>query len=57
VRAARLDGEAVDAVLGCAGHDKPRTSRSWPAGLTDREVEVLRRAAQAKPNKAIAKDW
>ena len=54
VDAGRLDREAVNAVLECAGHGKVSAGRNWPAGLTDREVEVLRQVAQAKPNKAIA---
>ena len=40
VRAGRLDGEAVRAVLGAAGRPISRR-RQWPAGLTAREVEVL----------------
>ena len=38
-RAGRLDAEAVNAVLDAAGLATPR--RVHPAGLTDREVEVL----------------
>ena len=41
VAAGRLDGDAVDAVLRAAGH-RVRRRREWPAGLTAREVEVLR---------------
>jgi HD-GYP domain-containing protein (c-di-GMP phosphodiesterase class II) len=52
-RAGRLDGEAVDAVLVAAGQRVPRR-RDWPAGLTTREVEVLRLMAQGLSNKAIA---
>jgi HD-GYP domain-containing protein (c-di-GMP phosphodiesterase class II) len=52
VRAGRLDGEAVEAVLAAAGHAPTR--RMWPAGLSDREVEVLRLLARGLPNKAIA---
>jgi HD-GYP domain-containing protein (c-di-GMP phosphodiesterase class II) len=53
VRGGRLDGEAVDAVLAAAGQRVPRR-REWPAGLTTREVEVLRLMAQGLSNKAIA---
>ena len=41
VRAGRLDAASVDAVLGVAGHRVARR-RSYPAGLTAREVEILR---------------
>jgi HD-GYP domain-containing protein (c-di-GMP phosphodiesterase class II)/DNA-binding CsgD family transcriptional regulator len=53
VRAGRLDGEAVKAVLGAAGAPVSRR-REWPAGLTAREVEVLSLLARGCPNKAIA---
>jgi HD-GYP domain-containing protein (c-di-GMP phosphodiesterase class II) len=52
-RAGRLNGEAVEAVLAAAGHTPTR--RMWPAGLSDREVEVLRLLARGQPNKAIAR--
>src|SRR5262249_20865309 len=41
VKAGQLDQEAVEAVLRAAGHRVPRR-REGPAGLTAREVEVLR---------------
>ncbi len=41
VRGGRLDGEAVNAVLRAAGH-RVRRRRQWPAGLTPREIDVLR---------------
>ena len=53
VKAGRLDGEAVDAVLAAAGHRVP-VRREGPAGLTPREVEVLRLLAQGLSNKEIA---
>jgi HD-GYP domain-containing protein (c-di-GMP phosphodiesterase class II) len=53
VRAGRLDSEAVEAVLGAAGHRVPRR-REGPAGLTQREVEVLRLLARGLSNKEIA---
>jgi len=53
VRAGRLDPEAVEAVLGAAGHRVPRR-RAGPAGLTAREVEVLRLLARGMSNKDIA---
>jgi DNA-binding NarL/FixJ family response regulator len=49
----RLDGDAVDAVLRAAGH-QVRRRRVFPAGLTAREVEVLRLVACGSSNKEIA---
>jgi HD-GYP domain-containing protein (c-di-GMP phosphodiesterase class II) len=54
VEARRLDREAVGAVLAAAGHSAKRAHTTWPAGLTEREVDVLRLVAAAKPNKEIA---
>jgi HD-GYP domain-containing protein (c-di-GMP phosphodiesterase class II) len=53
VRAGRLDGDAVEAVLDAAGHRVMRR-REGPAGLTVREVEVLRLVALGLSTKQIA---
>jgi len=53
VSAGRLDDDAVRAVLTVAGHSVPRR-REGPAGLTAREIEVLRLAARGMTNKDIA---
>lgn len=50
--AGRLDAESVRAVLEAAGHRRPRSA--WPAGLTDREVEVLRLVARGSTNRQVA---
>jgi DNA-binding CsgD family transcriptional regulator len=53
VRAGRLDGEAVNAVLTAAGHRAP-ARREWPGGLTAREVQVLELVARGHSTKQIA---
>lgn len=49
-----LDPEAVAAVLAAGGHDGRAVKREFPAGLTDREVDVLRLVAEGCSNKQIA---
>ena len=44
--AGRLDADAVNAVLAVAGHRRKPVRRPWPAGLSQREVDVIRLAAQ-----------
>ena len=51
--AGKLDGQAVDAVLGAVG-ERPRPAGEPPAGLTAREVEVLRLLARGLTNKETA---
>jgi DNA-binding CsgD family transcriptional regulator len=53
VRAGRLDGDAVRAVLSAAGHPV-RRRRTQVAGLTAREVEVLALLVRGLSNKEIA---
>jgi HD-GYP domain-containing protein (c-di-GMP phosphodiesterase class II) len=53
VRAGRLDGDAVEAVLAAAGHRVPRR-REGPARLTAREIDVLRLLARGMSSRQIA---
>lgn len=54
-RESELDPAAVEAVLGAAG--QPRRRRpSGPAGLTPREIEVLRLAARGATTRQIARE-
>ena len=50
-----LDRRAVDAVLEAAGQLPARRRATWPASLTDREVEVLRLMAALHSNREIAR--
>lgn len=54
VSSGRLDGEVVDAVLAAAGHRVSRRPSELAAGLSQREVEVLRLLARGKSMKEIA---
>jgi response regulator RpfG family c-di-GMP phosphodiesterase/DNA-binding CsgD family transcriptional regulator len=58
VSARRLDARAVESVLQAAGQPRPagRSNRTWPAGLTDREVDVLRAITRGQANKQIARE-
>lgn len=52
-RSGRLDPDSVAAVLEAAGHHVPRVAR--PAGLTDREVQVVALLARGSQTKQIAR--
>jgi HD-GYP domain-containing protein (c-di-GMP phosphodiesterase class II)/DNA-binding CsgD family transcriptional regulator len=55
VEAGRLDRQVVDAVLAAAGLENlPPAYAAWPAGLSQREVEVLRLIARGRTNKEAA---
>ncbi|MDQ3458787.1 MAG: LuxR C-terminal-related transcriptional regulator, partial [Deinococcota bacterium] len=56
VKRGRLDGEAVQAVLSAAGQAQTSRRRSWPAGLSDREVEVLLLLSRGASTKQVAKE-
>jgi putative nucleotidyltransferase with HDIG domain len=55
-RAGRLDPAMVEAVLRAAGYERLGRRTSAPAGLTDRECEVLRHLARGGTLKAIARE-
>jgi DNA-binding CsgD family transcriptional regulator len=53
-RAGRLDLEAARGVLTAAGHQLKPSRSTWPAGLSDREVEVLRVICRGGTKKQVA---
>jgi HD-GYP domain-containing protein (c-di-GMP phosphodiesterase class II) len=53
-RAGRLDPDAAHAVLDAAGRRPARIRRERPAGLTERQVQVLRLVAEGLSNPKIA---
>jgi HD-GYP domain-containing protein (c-di-GMP phosphodiesterase class II) len=56
VKAGRLDGEAVNGVLLAAGHRPPSSGKEMVAGLSEREVEVLRLLARGQTMKQVASE-
>ena len=54
VRAGRLDGATVQAVLAVAGHTGQASRHVFPAGLSDREAQVLALLARGHSNRQIA---
>jgi DNA-binding NarL/FixJ family response regulator len=52
-RIGRLDGDSVAAVLEAAGHRSPHVDR--PAGLTDREAQVVALLARGLQTKQIGR--
>jgi HD-GYP domain-containing protein (c-di-GMP phosphodiesterase class II) len=55
-REGRLDTNAVAAVLAAAGHEAPHVAAARPAGLSEREIEVLRLLARGLATKQIARE-
>lgn len=49
-----LDRDSVGAILAAAGQRAGRARQPWPAGLSDREVEVLRHLARGRSERQIA---
>ncbi|HET9507910.1 MAG TPA: HD domain-containing phosphohydrolase [Gaiellaceae bacterium] len=50
-----LDPDAAACVLAAAGSREAPPPAGWPAGLTDREVEVLRLLARGRTNREVAR--
>jgi DNA-binding CsgD family transcriptional regulator len=51
-----VDTDAAEAVLAAAGHRRQEVRRTYPAGLTDREVDVLRLVSRGLTTKQVAQE-
>jgi HD-GYP domain-containing protein (c-di-GMP phosphodiesterase class II)/DNA-binding CsgD family transcriptional regulator len=54
VTAGRLDRDAVNGVLEAAGQNAQMPKREWPAGLSVREIDVIRLAVRGRSNRQMA---
>jgi len=54
VKSGKLGHDAVDAVLAAAGHAAQTPRQAWPAGLSDREVDVLKLISLGGTNREVA---
>jgi putative nucleotidyltransferase with HDIG domain len=54
VAAGRLDLDASNGVLEAAGQRTQMHRRDWPAGLSDREIDVIRLAVRGRSNRQMA---
>jgi len=54
VSAGRLDRDALSGVLEAAGQRAKVPRRDWPAGLSDREIDVIRLAVRGRSNRQMA---
>jgi HD-GYP domain-containing protein (c-di-GMP phosphodiesterase class II) len=52
----RLDPDAVGCVLAATGRRDAPTPARWPAGLTDREAQVLRLISRGRSNREVARE-
>ena len=54
VEAGRLDRNAAECVLEAAGHARSRARPELPAGLSEREVDVLREICLGRTNRQMS---
>ena len=54
VKEGKLAHDAVEAVLGVAGHGDNLRRQTWPSGLSDREIDVLRLISLGRTNREVA---
>jgi HD-GYP domain-containing protein (c-di-GMP phosphodiesterase class II) len=54
VKEGKLAHDAVEAVLAAAGHSQVARRQTWPAGLSDREIDVLKLISLGRTNREVA---